>query len=290
MFLSPATHLEIEDVIVNRNSSKSKGLHSVPINILKIVKHHISDPLAEIVNQPFLKTSFLSMLKVAKVVPVFKKGDPEIRSNYKAISLLSIFSRIFEKLVYKRLYSFVTCNKIIYLLQFGFQENPSNDHALFRMTETIRRSLDDKTYGCGVFIDLQKAFDTVNYKILLSKLEHYGIGGNALRWFQSYLTNRTQFVSICDEDSYLLDITYGVPQGSVLGPLLVLAFINDLPNVCKHLKFRLLLGDTPVTVYWTLLFKSCILLIYSFCDSSPIVTKRSILFRVSTKATLLSQN
>ena len=118
---------------------------------------------------------------MAKVVPVFKKGDAEIRSNYRPISLLLISSKIFKKLVYKRLYSFVTCNKIIYPLQFGFQENHLIDHALISMTETIRRSLDNKKNGCAVFIDLQKAFDTVNHKVLLAKLEHYGIRGCALR-------------------------------------------------------------------------------------------------------------
>ena len=124
-------------------------------------------------NQSFLKGTFPSKLKIAKVAPAFKKGDPEIRSNHRPISLLPVFSKMFEKLVPKRLYSFVTCNKIIYLLQFGFQENHSIDHALISMTETIRRSLNNKKYGCGVFIDLQKAFDTVNHKVLLSKLEHY---------------------------------------------------------------------------------------------------------------------
>ena len=142
-------------------------------------KQHISHPLAELVNQLFLKGVFPLKLKVAKVVFVFKQGDPEIMANYRPISLLPIFCKIFEKLMYKRLYSLVACNQILYPMQFGFQENHSTDHALISMTETIRNSLDNKKNGCGVFIHLQKAFDTVNRNSLLSKLEHYGIRGNA---------------------------------------------------------------------------------------------------------------
>ena len=244
LFLSPVTHFEVEDVISNLSSSKSTGPHSVPIKLLKVVKHHISHPLAELVNQSFLKGIFPSKLKIAKVVSVFKKGDPEIMTNYRPISLLPVFSKIFEKLMYKRLYSFVACNKLLFKFQFGFQENHSIDHALISMTETIRKSLDNKKYGCGVFIDLQKAFDTVNHNILLSKLEHYGIRGNALCSFWSYLTDRTQFVSISGKNSCPLGITCGVPQGSVLGPLLFLLYINDLPNVSKHLKFYFFADDT----------------------------------------------
>ena len=144
LILSPVTHLELEDLIANRNSSKSIGPNSIPTYILQILKHHISYPLTEIVNQSFLKGKFPSKVKIAKVVSACKKGDPEIRSNYRPISLLPLFSKMFEKLVYKRLYSFLTCNKIIYPLQFGFQENQSTDHALISMTDTIRRSLGNK--------------------------------------------------------------------------------------------------------------------------------------------------
>ena len=119
-------------------------------------------------------------------------------------------------------------------------------YALTQISEMIKTSIDTGKYGCGIFIDLRKAFDTVNHKILLDKLEHYGIRGNLLNWFHSYLTDRKQFVSINGQNSDLMDITCGVPQGSVLGPLLFLLYINDLPNISKILNFYLFADDTNI--------------------------------------------
>ena len=110
----------------------------------------------------------------------------------------------------------------------------------------IKESIDNHKYGCGIFIDLRKAFDTVNHDILLSKLEHYGIRGTTLKWFKSYLSNRKQYVFHNGESSKLMDITCGVPQGSVLGPLLFLLYINDLPNISKVLHFYLFADDTNI--------------------------------------------
>ena len=136
--------------------------------------------------------------------------------------------------MFNRVYDFLEKKKCIYDLQFGFRQKHSTTHALIEITENIRKALDNKKFACGIFIDLQKAFDTVNHKILTSKLNHYGIRGTANEWFKSYLNNRSQYVSIQGFDSDIETIKHGVPQGSVLGPLLFLIYINDLNKAIKH--------------------------------------------------------
>ena len=162
---------------------------------------------------------FPSLLKIAKVVPVFKKDSKLDYSNYCPLSLLSNIEKIFEKLMYKRLFTFLNNNNIIYNLQFGFRQQYSTSHALINITENIRKAFDDGNTGCGVFVDLQKAFHTVDQQILLAKLNHYGIRGVSNDWFKSYLSNRSQYV-INGYEPGLGAINCGVPQGSVLGPLM----------------------------------------------------------------------
>ena len=157
---------------------------------------------------------FPSVLKTAKLVPVSKKDSKSDYSSYCPISLLSNIEKILEKLMYKRLYTFLNNNNIIYNLQFGFRQQYSTSHALINITENIRKALDDGNIGCGVFVDLQKAFDTVDHKILLAKLNHYGIRGVSNDWFKSYLSNRNQYVSINGYESGLAALNCGVPQGS----------------------------------------------------------------------------
>ena len=134
--------------------------------------------------------------------------------------------------------------KILSDLQFGFRQQYSTCHILINITENIRKALDDGNIGCGVFVDLQKAFDTVDHQILLAKFNHYGIRGVSNDWFKSYLSNRSQYVSINGYDSGLAAINCGVPQGSVLGPLLFLLYINDLNQAIKFCKVHHFTGDT----------------------------------------------
>ena len=148
--------------------------------------------------------------------------------------------------MHNRLYEFLQEHNILFRNQFGFRKNNSTSFALIEITEKIKETIDNKKYGCGIFIDLHKAFDTVNHNILLRKLEHYGIRGIAQNWFKSYLTNRKQYVSLNGESSELKLIECGVPQGSCLGPLLFLLYINDLPNISEVLHFYLFADDTNI--------------------------------------------
>ena len=148
--------------------------------------------------------------------------------------------------MHKRLYEFLEVNDILHSLQFGFRHKHSTSHTLISMTEKVRNTIDNGNYGCGIFIDLKKAFDTVNHSILLKKLDHYGIRGIPLQWFESYLSNRKQYVSVNGHTSEELLVTHGVPQRSVLG--LFLTYINDLLNVSKCLTFFLI--DEVTNIYY----------------------------------------
>ena len=244
ILLQPTDKEEIANIISSLNSSKASGPNSIPYRILFLLKNDISKQLADLFNLSFLTGVSPSVLKTAKVVPVFKKDSKLDYSKYHSTSLLSNIEKIHEKLMYKRLYTFLNNNNIIYNLQFGFRKQYSTSHALINITEIIRKALDDGNIGCGVFVDLQKAFDTVDHQIRLAKLSHYGIPGVSNDWFKSYLSNRSQYVSINGYDSSLAAINCGVPQVTVLGPLLFLLYINDLNQAIKFCEVHHFADDT----------------------------------------------
>ena len=245
-FMTQILPMEISGIISSLKTGKSIGPNSIPTKLLKVLCPHICSSLSDIINESFQSGTFPEKLLLAKVIPLFKKGCPLTASNYRPISLLSVFSKIIEKVMYKRLYNFLELNNILYNYQFGFRSSHSINHALISLTEMIKNTLDNKRFGCGIFLDLQKAFDTVNHEILLNKLEHYGIRGIALAWFHFYLNNREQYASVNGYNSRNLNVTCGVPQGSVLGPLLFLIYINAIPNTSFKLAFYLFADDTSI--------------------------------------------
>ena len=235
---------ELQEAFDSLKSNKSPGFDEISSSIVTSCSASIFSPLKHIFNLSLQKGIFPNSMKVARVSPIFKKDEEFLFTNYRPISVLPCFSKLLERLMYNRLYNYLLEHNLLYEKQFGFQASNSTEHAVIQLVDQILHAFKENKYTLGIFIDLSKAFDTVNHDILLKKLEMYGIKGNNLKWFCSYLEHRKQFIKFDNQHTNFEVLQCGVPQGSILGPLLFLVFVNDLKNSTKLLEPIMFADDT----------------------------------------------
>ena len=248
IFCKVTPKLIIETAGKLKNKS-SYGPDYISSKLLKKILPSIVTPLCHLFNLSFQTGYIPVQLKTAKVVPIFKSGDMHSFTNYRPISLLSSLSKLLEKIVARQMVGYLNKNKILYKHQYGFRKGHSTIHPVLQFLDRIMLALNkpNPEYSLGIFCDLKKAFDTVDFDILLAKMEHYGFRGVSNNWFRNYLMDRKQFVIINGQESETKQLYCGVPQGSVLGPLLFLIFINDLSN-CTDLFCLLFADDTTFQI------------------------------------------
>ena len=246
IYLTEIEEHEIHSIISSMDIKKSPDIYNISVKILKLSEPVITPYLAKIFNNSFNTGIFPDNMKLAKVIPLFKGGSKLSVNNYRPISLLPLISKILEKLMHQRLTSFLNRFDILFENQFGFQKGKSTSQAILSLNKKIIDAIEKKKVPISIFLDFAKAFDTVNHSILLDKLYHYGIRGAAFNWFQSYLSDRHQIVEVNGKKSNKSLITCGVPQGSILGPLLFILYVNDMYKCSNKFIFTLFADDTSL--------------------------------------------
>ena len=235
MFLDPINPLDIIETTSKLKAKTSQGHDQISCKLMKDTIAHIALPLSHIINQSLSTGTVPKQMKIAKVIPIFKSGDKYTFNNYRPISILPAFSKILEKIMATKLLRYFDKYNLFYKHQYGFRPKHSTIHPIIQLLNQITNENDkaSKNLTLSVFIDLSKAFDTINHDILLKKLNNLGIRGIANLWFKSYLSDRNQYMVINDVRSSMEKIACGVPQGSILGPILFLIYVNDISNSCE---------------------------------------------------------
>lgn len=256
--LHQITNDELRVYVNSLRGGSAPGYDGISANFLKNNFNAFCKPLLHIINLSLKTGIFPEVFKIAKVIPIYKSNDFTASSNYRPISLLSVFSKVLEKIVKDQLLSYLVINNILNNKQFGFQKSKNIADALFSLNESINKAISCGNKSLIMFLDLAKAFDSLDRTVLLKKMERIGIKGSAMNWFKTYLENRKQFVYINGSKSDLKTVDYGVIQGSTLGPLLFLIYVNNLPNIRINGELFLFADDTAVFIEdknWDILFE-----------------------------------
>ena len=254
LFMNPCTELELQKLIKNLPLKTSSGHDNISNVLLKSIGDYLVTPLTKIFNDSIQLGIFPEIMKLADIVPLYKSKEKYLETNYRPISLLTTVSKLLEKIVYVRVYEFLNSSGQLYKSQYGFRSSHSCDHTVGEVVSRIVKSLEAGKISIAIFLDLSKAFDTLNHDLLLHKMERYGIRGNTLEWFRSYLYARklsvkckpTSTGQLTTSEEYTVD--YGAPQGSCLGPLLFLIFCNDLKLNLEYLHVVQFADDTTLTI------------------------------------------
>ena len=244
IYVEPITHDEIIKLITSLDCKKSCGPDGISPQLLKDNKYLFTNPLQYIYNLSLTSGVVPDKMKLAKVIPIYKKGAKNSAGNYRPISLLNLFNKLLEKIIHKRLFCFLCKQHFFYNYQFGFRQKHSTSLALLEVMDMCYQNLDSDQKIVAIFFDLQKAFDTVDHPILLQKLYNSGIRGVMYNWVNSYLSNRKQYTVVNGVIFDLGNVSCGVPQGSVLGPLLFLIYVNDIHKAVPDGNLKLFADDT----------------------------------------------